>query len=155
MRLTWLTRFQRTCFEHDDDLLTLLSSNEHAVSIYKRDKKKAPPLFLRQSFQSAAKVFTVIDTTTQGVIVPYRKEGKRIINDLCSAFEPGKQFDLIKDAQRYAVNIFPHKLQLLWENRAIFEVQEGSGIFYLQQEFYSEDFGITDNVVNEMKFLSI
>lgn len=138
-------------FNHNEDVLTLLSINKNSVENYKREHKKAPPLFLRQSFQSAAKVFRVIDTSTQGVIVPYTDEGERIINKLCSVFELDTQFDLIKEAQRYAVNLFPNMIEALWKNRAIFEIQEGSGIYYLQQEFYSNDFGVADEMVNDMK----
>lgn len=139
---------------HDDDLLTLLSTNEVSVGIYKRNTQQAPPIMLRQAFQSAANAFKVINTSTQGVIVPYGDEGKRIINELCAAFDPGKQFNLIKAAQRYSVSLFPQAIAKLWENRAIFEVQEGSGILYLQPEFYSLDFGVADDVVNEMELLA-
>ena len=142
-------------FGHDDDVLTLLSTNEESVNIHKRNTQQAPPIFLRQAFQSAAKAFKVIDTATQGVIVPYENEGKQIIKELCAAFNPGKQFGLIKAAQRYSVNLFPHAIARLWENRAIFEVQEGSGVLYLQPEFYSLDFGIADEVVTEMELLAI
>lgn len=141
-------------FEHDDSILSLLSSNEESVRIYQREQKKSPPLVLRHAFQSAARVFTVIDTSTQGVIVPYSEEGKALINDLCSAFDLKKQYDLIKKAQRYAVNLFPNMIEALCKSRGIFEVQEGSGIYYLQQEFYSQDFGVSSDVVNEMELLT-
>lgn len=141
-------------FDHEDDLLTLLSTNEASVNIYKRNKQQAPPLCLRQAFQSAARAFKVIDTSTQGVIVPYCIEGKQIIDEFRTAFHPGKQFDLIKAAQRYSVNLFPQVITKLWEKRAIFEVQEGSGILYLEPEFYSLDFGVADEMVNEMSLLN-
>lgn len=142
-------------FDHKESILSLLSSNEQTVEIYKRERKKAPLLVLRHSFQSAAKMFKVIDTSTQGVIVPYSEEGNDIINKLCSAFDLKKQFELIKKAQRYAVNLFPNTIDVLCKNRAICEVQEGSGIYYLQQEFYSKDFGVAHEVVNEMEFLHV
>ncbi len=140
-------------FNHEDNILSLLSSNKETVGIYYREQKKAPPLVLRHSFQSAAKVFKVIETSTQGVIVPYSKEGEGIISELCSAFEVDKQYELIKKAQRYAVNLFPNMFKALSKNGAIFEVQEGSGIFYLLQQHYSNDFGVAHEVVNEMAFL--
>ena len=142
--------------ELDDNLLTLLSSNEQSVKRHDDNQKKPqqiPPLILKQSFQSAAKTFNVIDTTTQGVIVPYKKKGKKIINELCAAFDLAKQFNLLKEAQRYSVNLFPNAINRLFSEGAIFEVQNGSGIFYLLQQFYSPDFGIAHEVVNEMEFL--
>lgn len=144
-----------TSFDHKDDLLTLLSTNQESVKIYKRNTQQAPPLFLRQAFQSAARAFKAIDTSTQGIIVPYNEEGTRIINELCAAFDPGKQFRLIKAAQRYSVNLFPRAIKTLCDKRAIFEVQAGSGILYLQPQFYSPDFGVAAEVVNEMEFLNI
>ncbi|MDD2894152.1 MAG: CRISPR-associated helicase Cas3', partial [Halothiobacillaceae bacterium] len=40
---------------HDDTLLNLLSDNTHSVADYKRTKRQAPSIYLRQSFMSAAK----------------------------------------------------------------------------------------------------
>jgi len=141
-------------FDHEDDVLTLLSTNEKSVEIYKRNTRQAPLIVLRQAFKSAAHAFKAIDTATQGVIVPYDAEGKRIIDELRISFNPGKQFQLIKQAQRYSVNLFPQAISTLCERRAIFEVQAGSGILYLQPEFYSNDFGVSHEVVNEMECLS-
>ena len=142
-------------FDHEDDLLTLLSTNGESVKIYQRNNSnQSPPIFLRQAFKSAAHAFKAIDTATQGVIVPYCLEGKRIIDELQVSFDPGKQFKLIKLAQRYSVNLFPQAINALSENRAIFEVQAGSGILYLQPEFYSNDFGVSHEVINEMECLS-
>ena len=85
--------------------------------------------------------------------MPYKKKGKKIINELCAAFDLAKQFNLLKEAQRYSVNLFPNAINRLFSEGAIFEVQNGSGIFYLLQQFYSPDFGIAHEVVNEMEFL--
>lgn len=141
-------------FDHEDDLLTLLSTNEKSVEIYKRNTRQAPPIMLRQAFKSAAYAFKAIDTTTQGVIVPYSVEGKRIIDELQVSFDPGKQFKLIKLAQRYSVNLFPQAIKTLCENRAIFEVQAGSGLLFLDSQFYSSDFGVSHEVVNDMELLT-
>lgn len=141
-------------FDHEDDLLTLLSTNEKSVEIYKRNTRQAPPILLRQAFKSAANAFKVINTSTQGVIVPYCIEGKRIINELCASWNSGKQFGLIKEAQRYSVNLFPHQIEMLWKKNALFEVQEGSHIFYVLQQHYSPDFGVDHEIVNEMEFLN-
>lgn len=136
-----------------DTLLNLLSTNADSVQIYLNERKQAPPLFLRQSFMSAAKAFKAIDSPTEGVIVPYG-EGERIITRLLSAGyeEKGR---LLKEAQRYSVNLFPHEMVKLKEKRRLYEVWEGSGVYYLDERHYSEQFGASTDEVAEMRTLII
>jgi CRISPR-associated endonuclease/helicase Cas3 len=61
---------------------------------------------MKQSFLSAAEAFDAIDSTGQGVIVPYGDVGKHIITALCGSFNIGEQRQILKKAQRYSVNIF-------------------------------------------------
>ncbi|MGB5156501.1 MAG: CRISPR-associated helicase Cas3' [Desulfobacterales bacterium] len=137
----------------DDNLLELLSVNKTSFDEYARsNNNNAPPIFFRQSFMSAAKMFQAIDSITQGIIVPYL-EGKTIIADLCSAFDVEKQYKLIRDAQRYSVNLFPNEWKKLDDADAIHEVQEGAGIYYLDEQYYSPVFGLSMNPVNKSTFL--
>jgi len=136
---------------HDDSLLNLLSGNTLACDEYKRLKNQAPPLHLRQSFMAAAKAFKAIDAPTQGVIVPFGKEGEELINDLCGGFDVEKQYKLLRRAQQYTVNVFPHELEKLQAARAIRPVQEGVGILYLHIDYYSPDFGLMTEPGNFMK----
>jgi CRISPR-associated endonuclease/helicase Cas3 len=99
---------------------------------------------MRQSFMTAAKAFRVIDTGTQGIIVPYSSAGRDAINALCAAHDPSTQFRLLKNAQRFTVNVFPHVLERLQRARALHEVQEGTGILYLEDKYYSDDFGLNE-----------
>ncbi len=138
----------------DDDLLTLLSTNNLSVEAYKRANRKAPPFFLRQSFKTAAETFKAIDAPTEGVIVPYG-DGKQIISDLCAAYDVGKGYDLLKRAQRYAVNMFPNVMARLVEQHCIHEVQEGSGILYLEDQYYSREYGVSTKTLQAMPFLNL
>jgi CRISPR-associated endonuclease/helicase Cas3 len=95
-------------------------------------------------------LFKVIDAPTQGVIVPYRG-GREVIADLCRIFDPKQQRPLLKRAQRYSVNVFPHELNQLQEVSAVHETQKGSGVLYLDARYYSEDFGISLSVVNPLE----
>lgn len=132
-----------------DDLLTLLSTNSNSVEIYKHDQRKAPSFPLRQSFMSAARAFKVIDSPTEGVLVPYG-DGERLIAELmCSSGEDRSK--LLKKAQRYSVNVFPHEMTKLKEKRALDEVWEGSGIYYLDERHYSDKFGASTDEVAQMK----
>ncbi|CAH2030722.1 CRISPR-associated helicase Cas3' [Trichlorobacter ammonificans] len=131
------------------DLLTLLSTNNDAVQIYMNTQRNAPTIPLRQAFMSAAEAFRVIDSPTEGVIVPYM-EGERIVAKLMTCPEEDRA-RLLKEAQRYSVNLFPHEMKKLKDTRALTEVWAGSGVFYLDERHYSEEFGISSDAVAEMK----
>jgi CRISPR-associated endonuclease/helicase Cas3 len=138
-----------------DDLFTLLSTNESSIKARQRITKDANVISFKQSFQTAAKAFRVIDSLTQGVIVPYGKEGNEIIAELCGVDEVEKQYKLIKKAQRFSVNLFPYEFRKLADSNAIREVQKGAGIFYLDKQYYSEKFGWSNNPVNGMEDLIV
>lgn len=140
-----------------DNLFNLLSLNSISVDEYKRiNKGGSPPLPLKQSFQSAAKVFYAIDSPTRGVIVPYGKEGEEIINQLCSAEMLEKQYKLLKTAQRFSVNLFHYEFEDMVNpnKQAIREVQKDSGIYYMNYQFYSDEYGWSKEIVKEMKNLN-
>jgi len=134
----------------EDNLFNLLSVNTLSKEAYQRTHQSAPGHLLSQSFQSAAKTFNVIDSVTRGVVVPYREKGKTVIANLRGAPELGVQFKLLKIAQRYSVNLFDYQFDLLSKIGAIQEVQPGAGIFYLVEQYYSEDFGWSDQPVAGM-----
>jgi len=135
-----------------DNLFNLLSVNSLSVEEYKRIKNKNPAIPLRQAFMTAAKSFQAIESVARGIIVPYGEEGKNIINKLCSVQELEKQYKLIRQAQRYSVNVFPDVLKRLQE-QAVHEVQKGSGILYLDERYYSDEFGLSEAPVKDMGFL--
>ena len=134
--------------ERDDTLLNMLAENGLAVG----GRSTPPPVYLRQSFMTAAKAFQAIDANTQGVIVPYTPEGMAVINELCAAFEPHKQFKLLKRAQQFTVNVFPNALDQLERAGAVHEVQEGTGVIYLESRWYSDEFGLNTEGTEEMGF---
>ena len=139
---------------HSDTLLNLLSANSLAKSEYERVHQTAPSIYLRQSFMTAAKAFKAIDSPTQGVIVPYGKEGSAIITDLCAAYLPEKEFDLLRQAQQFTVNVFPNELERLIKAHAVQEIQEGTGILFLaNSRYYSNEFGLSETPEGKMEAL--
>jgi len=129
---------------HDDTLLNLLAGNANAAEEFHRCQGKPYNLYFRQSFMAAAKAFKSIDAPTRGVIVPYGIEGKKLIGELCGAFEVEKQYKLLRRAQQYTVNVFPHQLEKLQEENALHEIQTGVDILYLADaRYYNEDFGLS------------
>ena len=141
--------------DRDDTLLSLLSDNEKTICEYARTNPQKPleDRNLNQSFSTAGKIFKAIDAPTCGIIVPYRKMGLLIINKICAAFEPTKQYKLLKRAQRYSVNIYPWRFDKLYASGALREAQPGSGIYYLDNQYYDDNFGISDEPVNSQKTL--
>ena len=138
----------------DDTLLNLLSLNDLAVADYKQAHQQAPALHLRQSFMAAGKAFKAIDTPTQGVIVPYGSEGTELVNDLCAAHLPENEFELLRKAQQYSVNVFPVLFEELTKARAIQEIRANTGIYYLSDvRYYSDDFGLSDTPKGYMEDL--
>jgi CRISPR-associated endonuclease/helicase Cas3 len=143
----------RKDFERDDDLFSLLSTNGQSVEAYKIAQKQAPLLHLRQSFMSAAKAFKAIDSPAEGVIVPYGAEGERIIAELSSLSRFYDKSRLLKEAQRYSVNLFPYEVAKLRDKQRLYEAWEGSGIYCLNERHYSEQFGASTGEVADMKAL--
>ena len=140
----------------DDTLLNLLSINSLALGEYRRNNQGAAPnIYLRQSFMSAARAFKVIDAPTRGIIVPYGEAGRDLINKLCSAIEVEKQFKLLRRAQQYTVNIFPHVLDQLQKAGAVRKIQPEIDILYLSDfRYYNPDFGLTQSPEGDMEVLN-
>lgn len=139
----------------EDNLLNMLSENTNGCSEYRRKNGNQFPVSpLRQSFMSANKTFEVIGAGTQGIIVPYGAGGRDIINELCSAFDIQKDYKLLKKAQLYTVNVYPNMIQKLNQADAIVEAQSDSGIYFLREEYYSEEFGISERLIQKMEFLN-
>jgi CRISPR-associated endonuclease/helicase Cas3 len=134
----------------EDKLFNLLSVNELSAKAYQATYHTAPDIPLRQSFRTASGEFRVIDSPTRGVIVPY-EDGEKVITELCGAFGLEKKGGLLKRAQRYSVNLFDHQFKKLFEAAAIKEVQPGEGIYHLDEQYYSKEFGWSDEPVSDMR----
>lgn len=140
----------------DDNLFELLAQNRLSVMGFQRkNQQSAPSIPIRQSFNAAARAFQAIDSASYGIIVPFGSEGKRIIQDLCAAKTMEQHFKLLKEAQRYSVNVFRYELDELRRNKGIHQTQADSGVFYLDEQFYSDSFGLSISPVKEMEFLNI
>ncbi|AQP37132.1 CRISPR-associated helicase Cas3' [Vibrio anguillarum] len=127
--------------KQDQTLLNLLSSNQRNIN--------KTPFALKQSFMTAAKQFKAIDAPVHSVIAPFNDEAKDIITQLCAL---DKRFDiasyrrLLKAAQKYSVNIFPNVWQKLTDQQAVYPIAQDEAVFYLSEEFYSQDFGLSVEV---------
>ena len=135
-------------------LLDWLSDN--ALNPYgeKNNKRSKPLPLLMQSFKSAGRAFQAIDAPTHAVIVPYG-EGAELIAKLCGAWDPKEMYDAKKKAQRYSVNVFPNVWGKLQKENALYETIEGSGIYYLNERYYNDEFGLSLDETSEMTFYDL
>lgn len=138
----------------DDNLFNLLSLNSQSVSQFSiTHQNNLPTIPFRQSFQSAARAFSVIDSHTHGVVVPYGTEGRDLITQLCGNLDGHSLRKVLKKAQRYSVNLFSYDFEYLGRIQAIKEVKKDAGIFYLDEQYYSAKFGWCEDTVNDMEML--
>jgi CRISPR-associated endonuclease/helicase Cas3 len=136
----------------NDTLLNLLSINEKSVSEHSRIIGQQPDTYFRQSFMAAANAFNAIDAPTRGVVVPFGKEGQKLIAELSSAFAIERQFELVRKAQRFTVNVFPNVLDRLQKEGAVRQVKDIE-VLVLDVQYYHREFGLSTNRVNEMDLL--
>ena len=135
-------------------LLDWLSDN--ALNPYGEKNNKRSKLLplLMQSFKSAGRAFQAIDAPTHAVIVPYG-EGAGLIAKLCGEWDPKEMYDAKKKAQRYSVNVFPNVWDKLQKENALYETIEGSGIYYLNERYYNDEFGLSLDETSEMTFYDL
>lgn len=134
--------------KQDQSILNLLSSNQRNIN--------KTPFVLRQSFMTAAKQFKAIDAPMHSVIVPFNDEAQSIITELCALdmrFDAKSYSSLLKAAQKYSVNIFPNVWQKLTDQQAVYPIAQDEAVFYLSEEFYSQDFGLSLEVTNTQQDL--
>lgn len=140
---------------HADTLLSLLSGNQSAVNDCNRKYGAVPHRMLNQSFMTAAKAFKAIDAPTQGVVVPFGRAGRDLIGRLHGAFDIELEFDLMREAQQYTVNVFPGILKKLRDAEAVKEVKPETRILTLDSRYYSLLFGLSTEPVSEMEMLYV
>lgn len=127
-----------------DTLLNLLSENNLNTGFN-------ASLHLKQSFMTAGNAFKAIDAPTQSVIVPYQ-QGKQLITELCGIakeFDAARYYNCLKQAQKFSVNVFPNVWKKLLDQRAVYEIQPGEGVYCLDERYYSEAFGLSTVAVGK------
>ncbi len=137
-------------FGYDTNLFNLLSND------VKNGGYNSKSYLLQHSFMTAGKLFSVIDAPTKAIIIQHGK-GQDLITQLCSVakeFDKKRYYDLLRLAQRYSVNVFPNTWRALCEKGAILEIQ-GEGVFYLNECYYSEEFGVSADPVTEMSSMVV
>jgi CRISPR-associated endonuclease/helicase Cas3 len=131
---------QASIAQRNDTLLQMLGEN--GMAVYDARLKGVTRSGLMQSFHTAAQAFRAIDCQTQGVVVPFRKVGIDLIAELSAAHDLASEFRLLRKAQQFTVNVFPHEMEHLRQKGAVHEAQPGTGVLCLREGFYSDEFGL-------------
>jgi len=102
--------------------------------------QKRPPLFLVNSYRTAAEHFHVIDNMTTSVIVPYG-EGGEIITELNGAQRIEDFGRIMRKAQQYTINLFSYELEQLSKNGGLEHCLDGQ-VQVLKDGAYNEEYGL-------------
>ncbi len=105
---------------------------------------------LNQAFRTAGDCFTVFDSDTRDVVVPFG-EGKALIEELAGQFclNVGFLQQWIKEAKPYTVSLYAYQFQKLGGVLA-----EYSGILVIPPEYYDEKYGLQMNA-GALDFLEV
>lgn len=116
---------------------------------YTQDKKESLPLFIVNSYRTAAEYFQVIDDHTTAVLVPYGEEGRDIIAHLNGNETIENLSRLLRKAQQYTINLFYYEREQLAQNDGLVSLLD-SKIFALRETAYSKEYGL--NLENDGRF---
>lgn len=128
----------------EKDMTELLASDRKHSSYYqayKREKKEELPLFIVNSYRTAAEYFQVIESYTTSVIVPYGERGKDIIALLSGNRKIEELSQLLREAQQYSINLFRYEKEQLIKNNGLVSLLDGK-ILALKESAYNEEFGL-------------
>lgn len=122
------------------DLLLIGRNDNELVNGYKNKHKQQFQLFLPHSHKTAAKHFNVIDKLTTSVVVPFG-EGKNIIAELIGSERINHLSSLLKQAQKYTVNLYDQDKHELMKNQGLV-FDNNSELWILREWAYSDEYGL-------------
>ncbi|WP_127573144.1 CRISPR-associated helicase Cas3' [Paenibacillus xylaniclasticus] len=116
---------------------------------YRRRYQKHAPLFLLNSYRTAAEHFEVIDSVTTAVIAPYDDKGKEMIAQLNGGEKIDDLTRLLRQAQQYTINLFRYEREQLERSGGLVNLLNGK-ILALTESAYSDEYGL--NLQNDSRF---
>ncbi|MBW4084012.1 CRISPR-associated helicase Cas3' [Paenibacillus sp. S150] len=125
------------------DLLFASPQDNRYFQEYCQNKPPRPPIFLVNSYRTAAEYFEVIDNRSISVVVPYG-EGKDIIAALNGAERIEDFGRLLRKAQQFTVNLFPYEVEELDNNGGLATCLDGQ-MRVLKEGAYNDEYGVNVN----------
>ena len=144
---------ERMCYpmpEAKTNLVDLLSVNSLNTALLPPDCKRSLR-YCMQAFKTAGSNFSVIDEKTTDIFVPYNDEAKILLSQMDSGLSYADALDCLRKAQKYIVGIYPNMWKKLTDAGAVVELKNGG--YCLREEFYSSEFGVSDEP-SEMPFIN-
>lgn len=123
--------------EFNGNLYDLLSKNLKGYGAYKNRGGEKPPA-LRQAFQTAGELFSVMDQRGTGVLVPYGA-GKKLA-EMYQKSDLQQKKHLLREIGRYSVSLFPYQIRRLNALQALTLLD--NEIYLLDKEYYSNQLGV-------------
>lgn len=130
-----------------DSIYRMLCNNENGRRNYKNKNGKDYPHLLGYAFKTASDNFSVIPNITKTVVVLYEK-AESLLEKLLNSYNIKDKIRIVKELEKYSVSLYQYEYQSLYNNKAIREIDAELGIYVLNQENYSEKYGIIYNVDN-------
>lgn len=130
------------------NMTELLAAPKKIYSYYQayvQNKREHLPLYIINSYKTAAEKFSVIENMTTSVIVPFGDEGKEIIAELASDQTIDDLSNLLRKAQQYTINLYQYEVDIFDKNEGLVSFLDGK-ILALKEGAYNEEFGlVVDN----------
>lgn len=117
-----------------------LKNPDGYAEAYARKNHCQLALIMKNSPETAAKYFQVIDDVTQSVIVPYGR-GREIIAQMNGAQSVGNLGQLLREAQHYSVNLYSQDAKKLDQKKQLEPLFDGLA-FALNESSYNDKFGV-------------
>lgn len=131
------------------ELLMANRKNSSYNDAYTHSKRETLPLFIVNSYRTAADYFEVIDDYTTSVIVPYDKEGKEMIAQLNGDETIEDLSILLRKAQQYTINLLYYEREQLDKNGGLVSLYDGK-LIALTETVYNGEFGL--DLENDSQF---
>ncbi|MED1642672.1 CRISPR-associated helicase Cas3' [Brevibacillus agri] len=144
-----LDYFIRGLEKHMTELLMANRNNSSYNCEYTQSKRESLPLFIVNSYRTAADFFQVIDDQTTTVLVPYGEEGKEMIARLNGDETIENLSRLLRKAQQYSINLFSYEREQLVKNDGLVSLLDGK-ILALKESAYSGEYGL--DIENDSQF---
>lgn len=127
-------------------LFSLLSENNE----WRKENDETDRFFFKQAFASAGKAFSVFDSDTTDVIVPFG-DGEQIITELLSEramYDIGYVKALAEQAKGYTVSLYAYQKKKLEECRALIPLANGL-MLGLDKNYYDSRTGLSTKAEKE------
>lgn len=105
------------------------------------DKSALDSKTIYQCPKTAGELFSVIESHTHSVVVPYNDEARELITQLTSEIPPQMIRTVLRKAQKYIVELYAHDERKLWDSGALHSTEYGMAV--LSQEHYNNEYGVT------------